>query len=68
MGGFEWVYKCSACGAEFAEGEGVKEGDVCPKCPWYKRVSGRSIGRLVGFGIFLIVGAVSFVVRKMRGS
>jgi len=68
VGGYEWIYQCEDCGAEFTEADGVKEGDTCPKCPWYKRVRMRNVGRLIGFGVFLAVGAISFVVRKLRGT
>ncbi|MFM7056158.1 MAG: FmdB family zinc ribbon protein [Planctomycetota bacterium] len=67
MGGFEYIYRCEDCGAEFTEADGVKEGDTCPKCPWYKRVRMRNVGRLIGFAACLAIGAISFIVRKIRG-
>lgn len=66
--GFEWIYKCEDCGAEFTEADGVKEGDTCPRCPWYKRLRMRNVGRLVGFAVFLAIGGISFVARKLRGT
>ena len=68
MDGFEWIYKCEDCGAEFTEADGVKEGDSCPKCPWYKRLRMRNVGRLIGFAVFLAIGGISFVARKLRGT
>lgn len=64
----EWIYQCEDCGAEFTEADGVKEGDTCPRCPWYKRLRMRNVGRLIGFAVFLAVGGISFIVRKLRGT
>ena len=68
MGNVETLYVCQDCGAEFTAADGVKEGDTCPKCPWYNRVRMRSVVRVVGFMAFLAIGAISFVIRKIRGS
>jgi hypothetical protein len=67
LGLSEYVYKCSECGAEFSYTDGVKEGDDCPKCSQSWRLNGRGIVRLLGFVVFLAIGGISFVVRKIRG-
>jgi len=64
---FEYGYKCEECGAEFSKTDGVKEGDDCPKCSGSWRLNGRGIVRLLGFAVFLVIGGISFVVRKIRG-
>ena len=68
MGGFETLYVCEGCGAEYTAADGVKEGDTCTRCPWYKRIRMRNVVRLLGFGAFLAIGTISFVIRKIRGS
>jgi hypothetical protein len=61
------VFECENCGAQSTSAEGVKEGDVCTKCPWYTRLKGRGVIKLVIYACLGVFGAVGWVLRKALG-
>lgn len=74
MAPFGDILKCENCGAEFAAGSGVSEGDDCPKCSGGSSttISGIRMGRGVVKGVICLValaaGGIGWIVKKSTGA
>lgn len=61
------VFQCANCGALSMSADSVS-GSVCEKCPWYTRIRGRGVTRMIGYVGIGLCAVIGWVIKKLFGS